>query len=130
MAGHPQNRWSVSLGRWGGVSVRLHILLMLFIGLTLIAGFANVDTWIRSVQGLPPFDGTSAATPHVSGAAALVWGANACLSAVQVASVLFSRAADSGTPGYDHQYGAGILYLGPPTTDLCSRVGQLGGGRR
>ena len=96
----------------------------------LIAGFANVDTWIRSVQGLPPFDGTSAATPHVSGAAALVWGANACLSAVQVASVLFSRAADSGTPGYDQQYGAGMLYLGPPTTDLCSRVGQLGGARR
>jgi subtilisin family serine protease len=95
----------------------------------LIAGFANVDTWIQSVQGFSPFNGTSAATPHVSGAAALVWGANPCLSAVQVANVLLSRAVDSGPPGYDYQYGAGILSLGPPTTDLCSRVGQLGSGR-
>jgi Zn-dependent protease len=39
MAGHSRNRWSVSLGRWWGVSVRLHILLLLFMVLTLALTF-------------------------------------------------------------------------------------------
>lgn len=39
MVGHLRNRWSVSLGRWWGVSVRLHILLLLFVVLTLAVTF-------------------------------------------------------------------------------------------
>lgn len=39
MVGHYRNRWSISLGRWWGVSVRLHILLLLFMVLTLAVTF-------------------------------------------------------------------------------------------
>ncbi len=78
-----------------------------------IAGFANVDTW---AYGATPFSGTSAATPHVAGAAALVWSVLPDYSPDQVVSFLESRAIDQGPTGYDHNYGAGRLFLGDPYT--------------
>jgi subtilisin family serine protease len=78
-----------------------------------IAAFANVDTW---AYGAGAFNGTSAATPHVAGAAALVLSANPTYTATQVASFLESRAVDQGTMGYDYKYGAGRLLLGAPPT--------------
>lgn len=85
-----------------------------------ISGFANVDTWIGKVTNSPKFNGTSSATPHVAGAAALVWGANPCLSPIQVGTFLKDRSIDRGASGYDYQYGRGVLYLGPPTNTLCT----------
>jgi len=68
------------------------------------------------------FTGTSAATPHVTGAAALVWSANPCLTARQVGNFLRQRALDVGAPGYDYQYGYGLLSLGGPNDSLCKPV--------
>lgn len=56
-----------------------------------------------------PFNGTSAAAPHVSGVASLVWSVNPWLSAAQVHSIMQQTAVDLGFPGYDLEYGAGLV---------------------
>lgn len=74
-----------------------------------IAGFSNVDTW---AYGPGVFNGTSAATPHVAGAAALVRYAFPAYTPLQVMQFLEGRAVDQGAGGYDYSYGAGRLNLG------------------
>ncbi|MCL4250730.1 MAG: S8 family serine peptidase [Anaerolineae bacterium] len=78
-----------------------------------IAGYANVDT---ASYPSSSFNGTSSATPHVAGAAALVFDAYPSYTVAQVKSFLESRAVDMGSAGYDYAYGAGRLYLGTPPT--------------
>ncbi len=55
------------------------------------------------------FNGTSAATPNVTGVASLIWSANSSLSAVQVQQILSQTAYDLGTPGYDTTTGNGMV---------------------
>ncbi len=74
-----------------------------------IAAYAGVDT---VSYGENAFDGTSAATPHVAGAAALVLQQQPLFSPDQVQTFLEARAIDLETPGYDHVTGAGRLALG------------------
>jgi serine protease len=54
-------------------------------------------------------DGTSMATPHVAGVAALILAANPSLTMDEVKDVLTSTATDLGTPGYDLEYGYGLV---------------------
>jgi subtilisin family serine protease len=77
-----------------------------------ISGFANVST---VSYGPGVFNGTSAATPHVAGAAALVLSAHPGYTPDQLQSFLEERAVDLGDPGLDLQFGHGRLYLGDPT---------------
>jgi subtilisin family serine protease len=74
-----------------------------------ISGYTNVTT-----QSYPLFNGTSAATPHVSGAAALVAGAYPSFTPDQIQTYLQDNAIDMGAPGMDTVYGSGRLYLGNP----------------
>jgi pSer/pThr/pTyr-binding forkhead associated (FHA) protein/subtilisin family serine protease len=60
------------------------------------------------------FDGTSASTPHVAGAAALVWSAFAEYSGQQVRDYLQFHALDLGPAGPDNAYGYGRLSLPAP----------------
>ena len=76
------------------------------------------------------FNGTSAATPVVAGAAALVWGAassgfgselsapgpatDVATTPASVAQYLRTNVIDRGVPGTDLIYGTGQLCLGPP----------------
>jgi serine protease len=53
--------------------------------------------------------GTSMATPHVTGAAALVWSARPTASATEVREALTSTATDLGPPGRDAVYGFGLV---------------------
>jgi len=76
-----------------------------------ISGFANVST---ASYPYPLFSGTSAATPHVAGAAALVLSAYPHYTPDQLQSFLESQAIDMGTSGMDTIYGHGRLYLGDP----------------
>lgn len=59
------------------------------------------------------FAGTSAASPHVAGAAALVKGENPSFGPSELQQYLESHAVDLGLPGRDAAYGAGKLALGP-----------------
>jgi len=75
--------------------------------------------WVSTVSyGLGWFNGTSAATPHVAGAAALVKEAYPSYSVSQLQNYLETNAVDLGTPGKDSLYGAGRLYLGDPLPDV------------
>ena len=53
--------------------------------------------------------GTSMATPHVSGLAALVWARNPAADNNLVESIIKSNADDLGSPGFDTTYGYGRI---------------------
>ena len=55
------------------------------------------------------FDGTSMATPHVSGVAALVWAHNPSCNAQQIRATLVKSALDIGAAGRDDKTGAGLV---------------------
>jgi len=55
------------------------------------------------------FNGTSMATPHVSGVAALVWSYFPGCSGGQIRDALNMTALDLGDPGYDIHYGNGLV---------------------
>lgn len=55
------------------------------------------------------FDGTSMATPHVSGVAALVWSHDTTWSNQQIRDALAATAEDLGAAGRDNAYGWGLI---------------------
>ena len=71
---------------------------------------ATVDT-VPDPQGngYAYYDGTSMATPHVAGVAALVWSANPSWSNAQVRQALAVTAEDLGAAGRDNAYGWGLV---------------------
>lgn len=85
-----------------------------------LAAYANVTTASYGPSG---FNGTSAATPHVAGAAALVRQAYSNLTPAEAQIVLENRAIDLGAPGRDTDYGFGRLHLGAsPWANLSHHV--------
>jgi serine protease len=55
------------------------------------------------------WNGTSMATPHVSGVAALLWSANPGWTNVQIREAMALTALDLGDPGRDVHYGYGLV---------------------
>ena len=53
--------------------------------------------------------GTSMASPHVAGVAALVWSHHPSCTAEQIRTVLTATAEDLGAPGRDVQFGHGLV---------------------
>ncbi|MEW5872082.1 MAG: S8 family serine peptidase [Chloroflexota bacterium] len=72
----------------------------------------SAPTGVQSAAYGEEFYGTSAAAPHVAGAAALVWEAFPSYKAQQISDFLKSRAIDLGASGLDNQFGIGRLWLG------------------
>jgi hypothetical protein len=80
-----------------------------------IAGQSVVSSASYAAQRPPvKFNGTSAAAPHVSGAAALFLSANPDATPDQIRAFLQERAVDLEEPGPDNKTGAGALRLGAP----------------
>lgn len=67
------------------------------------------NTFVRNKAGYYFFAGTSMASPHVAGVAALVKAANFSLTNQQIRNILESEADDIGTPGWDQYFGNGRL---------------------
>jgi len=80
-------------------------------GSALVSNFYNQAMFDISAEGVPYdfYDGTSMATPHVSGAAYLLWNKYPSCSADQIKAALFKGAKDLATTGKDSFTGYGLL---------------------
>ena len=71
---------------------------------------ATVNTIANGAgNGYAYYDGTSMATPHVAGVAALVWSANPAWTNAEVRQALQVTAEDRGAGGRDNAYGWGVI---------------------
>jgi len=80
-------------------------------GATLVA-MARTDTTgtvVNQVTDWDYYSGTSMATPHVVGIAALIMSANPALTNMQVEKILKNTATDLGKTGYDTTFGFGLV---------------------
>ena len=89
---------------------------------------------VQPANGYDYFDGTSMATPHVSGVAALIWSTYPGATNVQVRKALDSSAQDLGPAGRDTSYGYGLVQAvaaldalaaaspPPPSTDTTAPI--------
>lgn len=81
-------------------------------GTTLRGFVGQAATLVNQVgggDGYALYNGTSMATPHVSGVAALIWNRLPDRSAAQVRAALTASALDLGTAGRDNSYGYGLV---------------------
>ena len=69
----------------------------------------GVDILSTTAGDYEEFSGTSMASPHVAGVAALIWSARPSLGAAELEAVLRASAVDLGDPGRDNVYGSGRL---------------------
>ena len=70
----------------------------------------TVETLVQqNANGYDAFDGTSMATPHVSGVAALIWSKYPGATNAQVRAALTTSAEDLGAAGRDTSYGYGLV---------------------
>jgi serine protease len=67
------------------------------------------QTCINGSDGYYFMQGTSMASPHVAGVAAMMKSVNSSLTNAQIKSQLYSTATDIGAPGFDNQFGHGLL---------------------
>ena len=89
---------AISISREDGLAARAH--------------FGSSATLVNTGgigSGYESYDGTSMATPHVSGVAALVWSRHTGKTNAQVRDALQKTAEDRGTAGRDTSYGYGIV---------------------
>jgi subtilisin family serine protease len=70
-------------------------------------GSESLERFSNGSYGYDGFSGTSCATPHAAGVAALLLSVNPSLTPAEICQVLKTTAIDAGDPGYDNRYGAG-----------------------
>lgn len=85
-----------------------------------------VSSFTPGGSGYEAWDGTSMATPHVSGVAALLWSVNPSLTNVDIRNALTSTALDLGSAGKDNSYGYGLIQA-KAALDALEGAGSGGG---
>ena len=97
-------------------------------GATLEGKTGQSTTVTTTIGNYSYYDGTSMATPHVAGVAALVWSQDTACSNDQIRNALTSTAADLGAAGRDTAYGYGLVQAFDAVTFLGDDCGGGGGG--
>ncbi|MDY0022986.1 S8 family serine peptidase [Arenimonas caeni] len=102
-------------------------------GQSLVASQLGASATVSTVSsnqgnGYAYYDGTSMATPHVAGVAALVWSANPSWTAAQIREALAVTAEDLGTAGRDTSTGWGLVRAKAALDYLNAGGGDDGGG--
>lgn len=92
-------------------------------GQYLVANKLGVTAAVSSVLKIPAsgyeaWNGTSMATPHVSGVAALIWSANPSWTNVQIREAMNATAYDLGSAGKDVVFGNGLVQAAAALTLL------------
>jgi thermitase len=96
----------------GGVDATGRHLYFSNTGVDLSAPGIDVTVPGSDADSLQSFSGTSAATPFVSAAAALLLSTSPTLTPDEVVTLLQSYSNDTGAPGTDAETGAGMLNVG------------------
>jgi len=78
-------------------------------GEALVASLPPTGTVFNIAMAWNYDSGTSMATPHVSGVAALIFGKNPNLTPDQVERIMERTATDLGVPNYDTKFGWGLV---------------------
>lgn len=95
----------------------------ILVGMTGLSSTVTTD-----VGNYAYFGGTSMATPHVSGVAALVWSQDINCSNNDIREVLGTSALDLGAAGRDNAYGFGLVQAADAVAALGTDCGGGGGG--
>lgn len=74
-------------------------------------------------SGYEAWDGTSMATPHVSGVAALIWGCYPQATNQRIRDAMNATAKDKGSAGRDTSYGYGIVQAKAALANLATTYG-------
>ncbi|NPB03489.1 MAG: S8 family serine peptidase [Thermotogae bacterium] len=95
--------------------------------LELVAPGSMIASTVPFTDAYAYADGTSMATPHVSGVAALIFSRNPNLSADTVRAILDATAIDMGEYGKDYFYGYGLVnaYLALLATPTPTATPQI-----
>ncbi|WP_057830373.1 S8 family serine peptidase [Colwellia sp. TT2012] len=83
----------------------------------------NASLTVNGSQDYAYYNGTSMATPHVTGVAALVWSNNPNCSADDVRSALKNTAIDLGVAGRDDKTGFGLVQAKAASDALAASCG-------
>jgi len=87
-----------------------------------LAAYGNGTTSTCPGTGYCGFSGTSSATPHVAGVAALMLQANPEATPAELAEALMTTAQHRGAPGKNLDYGTGLLQAYPAVLAVESGV--------
>jgi len=91
-------------------------------GAAAVAKAGNAGTVVSlfnaNSSGYEAWDGTSMATPHVSGVAALVWSCFPTLKNTDIRTALTNTARNLGAAGRDVAYGYGVVQAAAAVTSL------------
>ncbi|QBG37594.1 S8 family serine peptidase [Litorilituus sediminis] len=87
---------------------------------------SNVSLNVSANQDHAYYNGTSMATPHVAGVAALVWSNNPNCTATQVRNALKSTAVDLESAGRDDKTGYGLVQAKAASDALANACGDGG----
>ena len=97
-------------------------------GAAMVASLGSTASVSVQADDYAYYSGTSMATPHVSGVAALVWNNNEGCSNEEIRTALAQSAEDLGSAGRDNAYGFGLVQANGAMAFLGTDCGGGGSG--